>query len=41
MSGAEKAKNKKRSKIRDLQELYKEVVEQNEAQTEHLAKLRP
>ncbi len=41
MSEAEKAKLKKRKKIQDLQKLYKEVIESNEAETEQLAKLKP
>jgi hypothetical protein len=41
MSGAEKAKVKKKKKIIDLQKLYKEVIEANEAETDYLAKLKP
>ena len=41
MSEAEKAKLKKRKKIQDLQKLYKEVIESNDAETEQLAKLKP
>lgn len=41
MSEAEKTKLKKRKKILDLQKLYKEVVESNEAETDYLAKLKP
>ena len=32
---------KKKKRIQDLQKLYKEVIESNEAETEQLAKLKP
>lgn len=41
MSGAEKAKVKKKKKIQDLQKLYKEVIEANDTETDYLAKLKP
>lgn len=39
MSEADKAKRNKRNKIKELQQIFKEVIETNKAQVDEFAKL--